>query len=815
MDIAQLGYSVDSSQMAKATVELDKNTAAAGRTQTATQKLEKESERLALSQKQLVAAQRQLPMQFTDIFTSLAAGQNPLQVALQQGGQLKDVFGGIGPALRASLGYVVGLINPITVLAGGIAALGLAWKQNQDQLDEFNLSLARTSGFVGLTSDDLQKMARDIDRAGNSTIGGASEAVNRFVAGGRIAREQLEQVSRATAEWAAISGDSIDDVAKRYESLAKDPLKALLKLNETEHFLTQVQADRVRVLEDEGREQEAVAEAARIYTDHLNEATRAARDGLGEMSRLWATVKNEVAGTWAEVQTYMGLLDKAAKATVGADMATTAGAFLYNNPFRVAMRKINGAGQDQYGAKAAPQVQWAGIDSAVDSAAYTKEMEARKKAEQEWGQLTLSNLSKAEKLEAEIKKIRDAGVATKKSEADIEAAIANARSRYAESAAKGAKAVDPTEALIRRLKEQIALNQEQLQSEDKLTATERMLVQVRTELDRIGAKGSATNKAVIADLLEQARATDLAAQAAERKRIADEALARQQAIFDQQGSNRDRANEIDLLAMGRGSDAVDQLRRQLDIQREYQDELKRLGDRGVAKDKETWDLMAENARVFRDSQLDQERIFQQKRLELMGDYNLGANKAFEDYLERARDVAGQTNEIFSEGFMVLEDIGVDALSGNLDSWESYLDTLEQMILQFIVRQGLSKWMESLGKIGGSGGSSGGGTDWMGMIGNALGGLFGGGRALGGGVRGDRMYRVGEGNQPELLNLGRGRQYLIPGDAGEVEPEFAGGGGGDTYVYQTINAPVPIDSRTQTQMQQEAAWHMRMATTRNS
>src|SRR5690606_13533295 len=46
-----------------------------------------------LSAKQTTAALRQVPAQLTDIIVSLQGGQAPLTVLLQQGGQLKDVFG--------------------------------------------------------------------------------------------------------------------------------------------------------------------------------------------------------------------------------------------------------------------------------------------------------------------------------------------------------------------------------------------------------------------------------------------------------------------------------------------------------------------------------------------------------------------------------------------------------------------------------------------------------------------------------------------------------------------------------------------------
>jgi len=76
-----------------------------------------------MSAKAYAANLRNVPAQFTDIAVSLQAGQAPLTVFLQQGGQLKDMFGGIGPAAKALGGYIVGLINPFTVAAA--AALGL------------------------------------------------------------------------------------------------------------------------------------------------------------------------------------------------------------------------------------------------------------------------------------------------------------------------------------------------------------------------------------------------------------------------------------------------------------------------------------------------------------------------------------------------------------------------------------------------------------------------------------------------------------------------------------------------------------------
>ncbi len=74
-----------------------------------------------------------MPAQFTDIITSLQGGQAPLTVFLQQGGQLKDMFGGAGAAAKALGGYVLGLVNPYTVTAAATLGLVLAHEKGASE----------------------------------------------------------------------------------------------------------------------------------------------------------------------------------------------------------------------------------------------------------------------------------------------------------------------------------------------------------------------------------------------------------------------------------------------------------------------------------------------------------------------------------------------------------------------------------------------------------------------------------------------------------------------------------------------------------
>jgi len=120
--------------------------------------------RVQVSAAQTAAALRQVPAQVTDIVTSLRGGQAPLTVLLQQGGQLRDAFGSTGGAARALAGYVVGLINPYTLLAAAGVGLAVAYHQGSKEADAFKDALIMNGNAAATTSGQLADMARNISQ---------------------------------------------------------------------------------------------------------------------------------------------------------------------------------------------------------------------------------------------------------------------------------------------------------------------------------------------------------------------------------------------------------------------------------------------------------------------------------------------------------------------------------------------------------------------------------------------------------------------------------------------------------------------------
>ncbi|MFY3282692.1 phage tail length tape measure family protein [Achromobacter xylosoxidans] len=254
-------------------------------------------EQMGMSAKATAAAMRGLPAQFTDIIVSLQGGQRPMTVLMQQGGQLKDMFGGLGPAAGAMGSYIAGLVNPFTLAAGAVAFLGAAYLKGVDESQAFNRTVIQTGGVAGVTAGQLQDMARRVgDVVG--TQGKAADALNLFASSAKVGAENMEQFTAAAVRWEKVTGAAVADTVQNFVELGKSPLEAALKLNEGMNFLTATTYEQIRALERQGKTAEAASVAQRAYADALNDRAPKLSQNLGVLERAWKGVSDTARGAW-------------------------------------------------------------------------------------------------------------------------------------------------------------------------------------------------------------------------------------------------------------------------------------------------------------------------------------------------------------------------------------------------------------------------------------------------------------------------------------------------------------------------------------
>ncbi|EMC8237829.1 MULTISPECIES: phage tail length tape measure family protein [Klebsiella] len=247
---------------------------------------------------QTAFAMRMIPAQMTDIIVGLSTGQSPFMVLMQQGGQLKDMFGGIGPAIKGVGGYVLGLINPVTLAAAAVGVLGLAYYKGSQEQDEFYKSLTLSGNLVGKTTGQLADIAARVSVVANSTTGVTAATLNQIVSSGKVAAESLERVTTAVVEISEATGIATEKLVGDFNDIAADPVAAITKLNDQYHFLTLATYNQIKALRDEGNQQDAARVATDAYANAMQQRANDIHQNLGILERAWDSLAKTAKGAW-------------------------------------------------------------------------------------------------------------------------------------------------------------------------------------------------------------------------------------------------------------------------------------------------------------------------------------------------------------------------------------------------------------------------------------------------------------------------------------------------------------------------------------
>ncbi|HHT7484226.1 TPA: phage tail length tape measure family protein [Klebsiella pneumoniae] len=247
---------------------------------------------------QTAFAMRMIPAQMTDIIVGLSTGQSPFMVLMQQGGQLKDMFGGIGPAIKGVSTYVMGLVNPFTLAAAAVGFIGLAYYKGTQEQDEFYKSLVLTGNLVGKTSGQLADMAARVSVAANSTTGAAASTLNQLVSSGKVAGDSLERVTTAIVKTSVATGIATDKLVGDFNDIAADPVAAITKLNDQYHFLTLATYNQIKALQDEGNQQDAARVATDAYANAMQQRANDIHQNLGLLESAWDSLGKTAKGAW-------------------------------------------------------------------------------------------------------------------------------------------------------------------------------------------------------------------------------------------------------------------------------------------------------------------------------------------------------------------------------------------------------------------------------------------------------------------------------------------------------------------------------------
>ncbi len=244
------------------------------------------AQKAGISVGQYKAAMRMLPAQFTDVATQLAGGQSPWLILLQQGGQVKDSFGGMIPMFRGLAGAITLPMVGATSLAVATGALAYAWYQGDSTLSDFNKTLVLSGNQSGLTADRMLVLSRAGQAAG-LTFNQTSESLSALVKAGVSGEAQIASISQSVARFSSASGVEVDKVAEAFGKLTTDPTSGLTAMARQFHNVTAEQIAYVAQLQRSGDEAGALQAANEAATKGFDDQTRRLKENMGTLET-WA-----------------------------------------------------------------------------------------------------------------------------------------------------------------------------------------------------------------------------------------------------------------------------------------------------------------------------------------------------------------------------------------------------------------------------------------------------------------------------------------------------------------------------------------------
>ncbi|HDZ9769340.1 TPA: phage tail length tape measure family protein [Klebsiella variicola subsp. variicola] len=286
----------------------------------------------AISAGQYAQAMKYLPMQMTDVVTSLASGMPLWMVAIQQGGQIADSFGGLGNIFEIiaskfrevstssedagdSLADTAGdaaegaeqfrsLFSGATLarvglvgVAAVIAAVGYAAYSASGDQDKFNESIAKSGNFAGTTAGQLEDMAVSIGGM-KSNYGDVRDILSGLVSSGKFTGETLNSVAQAASMMAELSGQSADQVVSQFTKMTEGVASWAASTNQQYHYLDLETYQRIQNLEDQGRKEEAIEVASQALKKATEERLKEMEQKLNWVARAWGNVKDAANDTW-------------------------------------------------------------------------------------------------------------------------------------------------------------------------------------------------------------------------------------------------------------------------------------------------------------------------------------------------------------------------------------------------------------------------------------------------------------------------------------------------------------------------------------
>ncbi|ESH20119.1 gifsy-1 prophage VmtH [Salmonella enterica subsp. enterica serovar Gaminara str. ATCC BAA-711] len=608
------------------------------------------------------------------------------------------------------------------VLAGGVAAavygLGKAYYEGAKESETFNKQLILTGSYAGKTTGQLNAMAKSL--AGNGvTQHDAAGVLAQVVGSGAFTGQAVAMVSRTATRMQENVGQSVDETIRQFKRLRDDPVNAAKELDRTLHFLTSTQLEQIRVLGEQGRVADAAKIAMSAYSEEMNKRMGDVHDNLGWIERAWNAVGDAAKWAWDR------MLDIGREDTLDEKIATLQEKIARGRktPWTVSSSWTE-YDQQQLNELKEQKRQKDLLDAKAQ--AERNYQETQKRRNEQNAALNRDNETESLRHQREVARI----TAMQYADAAVRnAALERENERHKKALSQQAKKPktyhnDEARRLLLQYSQQQAQTEGQLaaaklSTTEKMTEAHKQLLSFQQRIaDLSGKKLTADEQSVLAHKDEIALALqklDISQQDLQHQNALNELKKKTLTLTSQLADEESRVRQqhaMALATMGMGDQQRGRYEERLKIQQHYQEQLEQLKRDSKAKGTYGSDEYRQAEQALKgslDRRLAEWADYNAKVDAAQGDWTLGASRALDNFLAQGGNVAGMTENVFTNAFNGMADsIANFAVTGK-GSFRSLTVSILADLAKMEARIAASKLLGSVLAMFGFGTSAGGST----------------------------------------------------------------------------------------------------------
>ncbi|EFS8882833.1 phage tail tape measure protein, partial [Salmonella enterica] len=661
----------------------------------------------------------------------LKSAQARREIGVLIGELARGNFGALrssGITLANRAGWIEQLMSPkgmmIGGVVGGIAAavygLGKAYYEGEKESEEFNKQLILTGSYAGKTAGQLNEMAKSL--AGNGvTQHDAAGVLAQVVGSGSFRGGQVETVARAAVAMQNATGEAVDKTIANFQKLYDSPTRASEELNKQLHYLTSSQYEYISSLEQRGFKEAAGQAAADAYGKAEQRRSQQIIDNLGIIERAIRSATSR----WKEFWDAALNIGRPKTEQYQLEQVNQAINQIYEDRKKSGKSDLFDAGLQKL------LSQKKGLEFVIKSQEGYAESQAKaKKADDNvtasliyQNRILSENLSWQKKRSAALTELwaNVAKAPGKWSQAQRETAVAQINTDNKPPVTHKSPAYHNDEAsrLLLQYSQQQAQVEGQiaaakLSTTEKMTEAHKQLLAFQQRItDLSGKKLTAEEKSVLAhkDEIEQAlQKLDISQQDLQHQNALNELKKKTLTLTSQLTEEESRVRQqhaMALATMGMGDQQRGRYDERLKIQQQYQDKLEQLKRDSKAKGtygSDEYRQAEQELQASLDRRLAEWADYNAKVDTASGDWTLGASRALDNFMAQGSDVAGMTENVFTNAFNSMADgIANFALTGKMD-FRSFTVSILADLAKMEARIAASKLLGSVLGMFGAGAS---------------------------------------------------------------------------------------------------------------